>query len=377
MGTTVEEETKEERNKRLKDYKIQLKGRLIARASELREETPIWKHENGLSTVYDHSLTKAKNFHDKVYPINNQLVEELSDAFLLAFNNNDRSFFLPYEEEEIYKIISRLRHAIPFSPNRKKANDYKRVITSSISKFKVSRDERLLSPGLLKFLGISLDDILYNYKEIKSLQSTVAFLLQQQWFKNIIIEHSTEGIPISKNETIRKRRMHLKQLKTYKDELKNGKLRLFTIHHTEGKISKIKSSLDKKRPKFYYEISSVHFNYFCNVCWKLKQKDFNPSFIKNKTQLKLIIQKYVFLYNNIFEQEKKEYREERNRLNNRNNKPKSIEKYKKYLTIQELKAAGKNKIEIHRLEGYARSTIDKYWETNKDMEEIIKQGSNV
>jgi len=377
MGITIIEETKEERNNRLKEYKIQLENRLIIKARELREATLEWKMKNGLNHTYNHCYTKAAKLHDKIFPIDNLPDEVLSDTFLLAFKNNDKSFFLPHEDNKIYKDIYRLRADIPFSPSRKKTDDYKRVITSLISKFKVSQDERSKSPELLKFLGITLDDILYNYREIKSLQLTVESLLQEQWFINIIIENAKEGIPISKNETVKRRRFHIKQLKKKREKLlQNDTYLLFQIYSNDHEISKIKSGLDKKLPKFYYEISSIHFSYFSNVCLKLKQKNFNPLFIRNKTQLKLIIQKYVFLYNNIFEQEQKDYREERNRVNNRKNKPKSTEKYKKYIKIQMHKAEGKNIAEINRLEGYARQTIYKYWKTDTDIEEFSIQNAN-
>lgn len=372
MGITIKEETKEERNNRLKKYKIQLKDRLIIKAMELREATPEWKMKNGLNHTYNHSYTIAAKLHDKIFPIDNLPDEVLSDAFLLAFKNNDKSFFITHEDNKIYKDISRLKAEIPFSPNLKKADGYERVITSLISKFKVSQDERSKSPELLKFLGITLDDILYNYREIKSLQLTVGSLLQQQWFKNIIIEHAQEGISISKSETIKRRKLHLKQLKNKREKLQqNDTYQLLKIFRTELEISKTLSDLDNNLPKFYYEISSIHFNYFSNVCMKLKQKGFNPRFIKNKTQLKLLIQKYVFLYKHIFEHEKKLFSEERNRVNNRNNKTKSTEKFKKYDRIQKHKAEGKSISEIKRLEGYARATIYKYWETNAEMEELF------
>lgn len=372
IGNMTTKTNKEEDKLKLQEYKEQLKHRLILKAKELMEKTPEWKERNGLNLPYNHDHTKVNKFHDKIFPIDELPDEVLSDAFLSAFKNNDKSFFLPYKDEKIYKDISRIKGYIPFSPSLKKTLAYKRVISSKISQFKASTDEKSKSPELLDFLDITLDNILYNFREIKSLQLTVQDLLKQKWFNNIIIEHAKEGLPISKNETLKRRKNHLSQLNKKKEMLQNKTSALFSIYMNDLEISATKSSIRKKEPRYFYEISSIHFEYFCNVCFKLKEKGFNPFYINNKAQLKLIIEKYVLLYNNIFEQEKRDYREDKNRVNSRNRKNKSTEKYKKYLKIQELKSEGKSKIEIHRMEGYARPTIDKYWETNKEWKDLLQ-----
>jgi len=372
---TIMKTYKTENKERLKEYKKQLIIRLQKKAQELRKISAANKKENNLDLPYNHALTTASKCHNKLYPIKEQEVNDLSNEFLIAFKNNDNSFFKPFEKEKIFWNINRLRRYIQSSTLSEEKTKYKSVYNSLISKIKVTNEEWLLSPDFLVFLGITLEDIKNNYREIMSLQLTVQFFLEQQWFKSIIIEHGKEGIPIHKNADVQRLELNINELENKKKDLQKVQNLSIATLRCNLEISKIEESLDPSNSDFFFEIGSVHYNYFSNVCYRLSKEYYNPFKIKSKIQLKLIIEKYVFLYNNIFEQEKVDYNKERNRINNRNKKPKSTEKYKKYQIIQELKSEGKKKAEICRKTGYARPTIDTYWEIDKDMESFLKNST--
>lgn len=327
-----------------------------------------YRHEN-LGVTFDNRLTKG-TMYKYLFP---EIKYSFTRLFHSSFDNYEmnQDFFL--EPNEILQVrqIRNLKE-LQNAADANNAKKYEWAISVEVANFIMYAREEYLSPDTLEYLDIPLSSVIDKRSKKLQCQRTFNFLVQNhQWFVDILDELAENGLPRpSDSSELIQLEADLEELKSKdtheKIENDRGELSLNPAYlRDQIKIRDKRRELQICKSKHYQNVIRPHFDYFTNILYDFKYKNYDADRIESVQHLEQVFQLFAWFYKRLFWFEKEQYElDKRNERNAR--RPKSSRTMENWKKVQDCKNKGHNKTETSNTSGLSRPTVNRYWDMTKD-----------